>query len=149
LAQTQPPPGKGLLINDKEVNMKTVSETRKVSNFRRLELCETVNWVDLIAEPGETEQLTIEGPPEYIDRVVSEVQGDTLKVSLSGSLSDKVKDALTTSLTRKMVTYHLTAKNLVEIEVAGLIRVNLDAYGENRPMVKDLLPRPPIQPWPN
>lgn len=126
----------------------TVSETTKVSGFQRLELCETANWVDLVVEPGEPELLTIEGPPEYVARVKSEVRGETLRVSLAGGLSDKVKDALTTSLTRKKITYHLTAKNLVEIKVIGLIRVNLEAYGENRPVVQDRLPAPPIQPRP-
>ena len=128
--------------------METISETRDVSGFRRLELRETVNWVELIAVPGETEQLTIEGPPEYVARVKSEVRGETLVMSLSGNLSDRVKDALTTSLTRKTVTYHLTAENLVEIEVAGLIRVNLEAYGDNWPVVVDRLPGPPIRPRP-
>lgn len=126
--------------------METTSETRIVSGVRRLELHETVNWVDLVVEPGEPEQLTIEGPPAYVARVKSAVRGDTLQVSLAGRLSDRVKNALTTSLTRKTVTYHLTAKNLVEIEAVGLIRVNLDAYGDVRPVIKDRLPLPPIPP---
>jgi hypothetical protein len=123
--------------------MKTTVETRSVSGFQRLELREGANWVDLVVEPGEPELLTIEGPPEYAARVKSEVRGDTLKVSLGGGLSDKVKDALTTSLTRQTIRYHLTAKHLVEIEVVGLIWVDLEAYGDKRPVVKDRLPAPP------
>jgi len=126
--------------------MNSASETREVGGFERLELSETVNWVDLVVEPGEPEKLIIEGPPAYVARVKSAVRGDTLQVSLAGGLSDRVKDALTTSLTRKTVTYHLTAKNLVEIKVIGLIQVNLDAYGDVRPVVKDRLPLPPTPP---
>ena len=123
--------------------MNTASHTRKVSGFRRLEVRATANWVNLIVEPGEPELLRIEGPPGYIARAESEVRGETLIVSLTGTLSDKIRDALTTSLTRKTVTYHLIAKNLVEIEVTGLVRVNLDAYRDNRPVVINRLPAPP------
>lgn len=108
--------------------MKTISETRELNAFRRFELFEPVNYVSLTIEPGEVDQLTIVGPPEYVARVKSEVKGRTLKVSLGGSLSEKVKDALTTSLTRKSVRYYLIAKNLEEIKLTGFIRANLEAY---------------------
>jgi hypothetical protein len=130
----------------KGIQMETRAETRNVSGFQRLEVREGANWVDLVVKPGEPELLTIEGPPGYVARVKSEVRGDTLKVSLAGGLSAKVKDALTTSLTRQTVRYHLTARNLVEIEVTGLVQVHLEAYGDDRPVVKDRLPAPPRPP---
>jgi hypothetical protein len=128
--------------------MKTVTETRNVSGFQRFELRETANCVRLIVEPGEPERLMIKGSPEYVARVKSEVIDETLKVSLTGGLTDKLKDALTTSPVRKSVAYQLIAKNLVEIELTGLIRVNLEAYGDHQPVIKECFPKPPIQPCP-
>ena len=128
--------------------MKTVSETRNMCGFRRFEICETVNCVRLIVEPGEPERLVIEGSPDYLARVMSEVVGETLSVSLTGGLTDKLKDALTISPMRKIATYHLTAQNLDEIKLVGLIRVNLEAYDDHRPVIMECFPSPPIQPCP-
>ena len=85
--------------------------TREFGGFERLELRDRTNWVDLIIEPGEGEALVIEGPLEILTRIKTEVQAGTLKIALGGNLVQKVQGALTTSLSRKKVRYHLTARD--------------------------------------
>jgi hypothetical protein len=122
--------------------------TREFGGFERLELRDRTNWVDLIIEPGEREALVIEGPPEILTRIKTEVQAGTLKIALGGNLFQKVQDALTTSLSRKKVRYHLTAKRLTEVKVFGMVNVDVSAFGKERPTVKYAGPVPPNIPVP-
>lgn len=122
--------------------------TREVGGFERLELRDRTNWVDLIIEPGEREALVIEGPVEILARIKTEVQAGTLKIELGGNLFQKVQDALTTSLSRKKVRYHLTAKRLTEVKVFGMVNVDVSAFGKDRPKVKYAGAVPPNIPVP-
>ncbi len=135
--------------NVKKVYMSDdATETREVSGFERLELRDRTNWVNLIIEPGEQEALVIEGPSEILARIKTEVQAGTLKITLGGNLLQKVQDALTTSLTRKKVRHHLTAKRLIEVKVFGMVNVDVSAFGKEKPTVKYAGPLPPNIPVP-
>ena len=135
--------------NEKKVSMSDdATVTREVGGFERLELRDRTNWVDLIIEPGEREALVIEGPSEILARIKTDVQAGTLKIALGGNLLQKVQDALTTSLSRKKVRYHLTAKRLTEVKVFGYVNVDVSAFGKERPTVKYAGPVPPNIPVP-
>lgn len=121
----------------------TVTTIRNLQEFRFLELCDPANWVDLIITSGDKESLTITGPAKIASRIKTKVEQDTLVISLGGGLIDKILDALTTSLTRSKVTYHLTVRRLDEIDLCGLIRVDTAGIETAKPIIRRLAP-PPI-----
>ncbi|HEX5828872.1 MAG TPA: hypothetical protein VFY23_15215 [Candidatus Limnocylindrales bacterium] len=114
--------------------------------FTQIELRDPVNRVDLVAEPADHEAVSMTGPEEMLDRVRLAVSGETLFITLTGSLADHVRDALTTSLTRRRLTYRVVTRRLVEVRVRGLVHVSVDAFGDDAPEVRSLGPRPPIMP---
>jgi hypothetical protein len=125
-----------------------VSEARDVPPFDRIDLRDRTNWVDLTAEPGDSETLEVEGPPEMIARVHTWVEGDTLRITLAGSVADLLRDAVTTSLTRKHLVYRIRVRRLLEVRVAGLVRVSVHAFGKDAHVVTRLEPQPPAVPRP-
>jgi hypothetical protein len=122
------------------------TELRDTAPFDRLEVHDPANEVDVIVEPGDRQHLAIEGPPEIVARVRTVVIDRTLMVTLAGGLSDRLRDAVTTSLTRHHVTYRITTPRLLEVRVAGLVRVAIEGFGSNRPVVTSLEPHPPAMP---
>lgn len=124
------------------------SEVREVPAFERIELRDPTNWVDLVAEPGERESVVVEGPPEMLVRVRTRVKDRTLRITLAGSLAQHVRDALTTSLTRQHLVYRIRAPRLLEVRVAGLVRVAVEAFGADAPVVHRPQPQPPAMPQP-
>ncbi len=118
----------------------TVTRGRDLQEFRRLELCDPANWVDLVIESGETESLTITGPAQMVSRIETKVKKNTLTISLGGNLLDKIIDSLTTSLTRKKITYHLIVRQLDVIDLCGLIRVDTRGLETTKPLIRRIGP---------
>lgn len=118
-----------------------------VAPFERMELRDPVNWVDIVAEPGERELVVVEGPPSMLARLRADVEDGTLRITLGGSVADHVRDAFTTSLTRRRLTYRVQARRLLEVRVGGLVRIAVHAFGENAPVVTRLGPHPPAPPF--
>ena len=117
-----------------------ISSTHNLPEFRYLELCDSANWVDLFISSGEKEVLTIQGPARLINRIDTTVNDDTLVISVRGSLLDKINDALTTSLTRKKISYHLSVRQLEGIDLCGLIRLDTSGLKSKPPMINHLNP---------
>jgi hypothetical protein len=82
-----------------------------------------MNWVTL--QQGEPEQLEIEADPDVLARIEVEVAGDRLTISNAGSWTDRLRDALSTSLTRQQVTYRLAVRDLTQLKVGGMARVDM------------------------
>jgi hypothetical protein len=120
----------------------------EAASFRRVELRDPTNWVEFIVEPGAPVALSIEGSRDFVGRVRTRVDGGTLLITLAGSLTEKVRDALRTSLTRRRLTYRLRAPDLIEVAVLGMVQVTVDAFGTDRPVVTRLEPAPPQAPHP-
>lgn len=118
----------------------TVTRSRDLQEFRRLELCDPANWVDLVIESGETENLTITGPAKIVSRIKTRVKNNILTISLDGNFLDKIRDSLTTSLTRKRIAYHLTVRQLDEIDLCGLIRVDTCGLEIRKPTIRRIGP---------
>jgi hypothetical protein len=116
------------------------TDTRNLPDFRYLYLCDSANWVDLVITSGEREELTIKGPTSLVARVRTSVEHDTLIISLGGSLWDKIRDAMTTSLTRKKITYLLTVSQLEGIELCGLIRLDTSELDSEKPVIRQVNP---------
>ncbi len=124
------------------------SEVRQVAAFERVELRDPTNWVDLVVAPGERQIVVVEGPLEMVARVRTRVEDGTLRITLAGSIADHVRDAFTTSLTRQRLVYRIHAPRLLEVMVAGLVRVGVDAFGPDAPVVTRLRPGAPAMPLP-
>lgn len=119
-----------------------------MERVRRIQLQDPTNWALLVLEPGEPESLSVEGPPDVIRRVRAKVNGETLVIDLGGGLGERVRDALTTSLTRQHVTYRVRALHLAEVRVRGLVSVDAGAFGTDAPRVTRLEPTPTAPPPP-
>ena len=124
------------------------SEVREVAAFERIELRDPTNWVDLVVRPDERYLVVIEGSPEMIARIHTIVEDGTLRIRLGGSIADHVRDAFTTSLTRQCLVYRIHAPRLLEVRVAGLVRVAAHEFGANAPVITHLEPRAPVMPEP-
>jgi hypothetical protein len=124
------------------------SEVRDVPPFERVELRDPTNWVDLLVQPGKRQIVVVEGPAEMLARVRTRVEDRTLRITLEGSVADHVRDAFTTSLTRQRLVYRIHAPRLLEVRVAGLVRVTVHAFGADAPVVTELEPHVPVMPEP-
>lgn len=99
-------------------------EKREVDSFDRLVLrvCNVVNQVQITQ--GERASLTIEARPEILSKIKTAVRGGALVIWQDGGWLDKLASALTTSLTRPTVRYHLTVTDLACLELAGFVHAN-------------------------
>jgi hypothetical protein len=118
----------------------TVTTTRDLEEFRFLELCDSANFVDLVITSGGKESLTITGPAKMVSRIETEVNQDTLVISLGGGLIAKILDALTTSLSRRKVIYELTVRQLDAVDLCGLIRVDTRGIETAKPIIRRIGP---------
>ena len=101
-----------------------VVENREVRNFDRVVLGVHNMMNQIQITQGEHESLTIEARPEVLSKITTAVSGGELAIRLDGSLLDKLGFALSTSLTRPMVRYHLTVKNLTCLDLTGFVHAN-------------------------
>jgi hypothetical protein len=124
------------------------SEVRELAPFERIELRDPTNWVDLVVRPDERHLVVIEGSPEMVARVHTSVEDGTLRIRLGGNIADHVRDAFTTSLTRECLVYRIHARRLLEVRVAGLVRVVAHDFGPNAPVIAHLEPHAPVMPEP-
>ncbi|MBP1705455.1 MAG: hypothetical protein H6Q36_1194 [Chloroflexi bacterium] len=121
------------------------TRTLDLVRFERIELRDPANWVDLIVDPGAAERITVHGPRDLVDRVRIDVRRDSLHIGLAGTVTERVRDALTTSLNRRHLTYRIQARRVLEVRVRGLVRVSVTAFGADAPVVTRLVPHPA---WP-
>ncbi|HNS50183.1 MAG TPA: DUF2807 domain-containing protein [Anaerolineae bacterium] len=104
----------------------TVTETRLVTGFNRVVLA-APHSNELIITQGNREALTIEGPADLVPRLVTDVRHRTLYLGTGGGLLEKVKDALTTSLTRPHIRFCLAVREIAAIEVSAMAQVRAAA----------------------
>jgi hypothetical protein len=111
------------------------SQSIVLEPFDRIVLRDPANQVELIVCPAERSGLTIQAPDSVRRRMRIEVQERTLRVDLTGTLLERIQDALTTSLTRKHVRLIVSAPSLCRIDVLGWVSVDTRACGDNQPQV--------------
>lgn len=99
-------------------------ESREVGSFDRviLRVYNMVNQVQITQ--GERASLTIEARIEILSKIKTAVRDGSLVIWQDGSWLDKLASALTTSLTRPTVRYHLTVMDLACLELAGFVQAN-------------------------
>lgn len=100
------------------------TETRQVSGFERVLIRGNTCSAQLFISQGEQEGLTIEAPPEYLDRLHSQVKDGKLTVRLRGNWLQELEDALATCLNRPHIIYYLKVRKLTSLEVQCAYRVH-------------------------
>ena len=102
-----------------------VVENREVGGFNRVVLSVHNMMNEIQITQGEVESLTIEAPAGILPKITTAVRGGELAIQLDGSLMDKLRFALATSLTRQVVRYHLTVKKLACLELVGFVHADV------------------------
>lgn len=82
-----------------------------------------MNWMTL--RQGEPELLVIEAAGDVLDQIGASVSDGRLTIRNNGTWTERLRDALSTSLTRQQVTYQLTVRDLSQLEVLGMARVDM------------------------
>jgi hypothetical protein len=95
----------------------TQTETRQISDFDQVSIKGNTCSAQVLITQGQQEGLTIEAPPEYLDRLRSEVKDRKLTVRLQDSWLQELEDALATCLNRPHILYRLTVRQLTYLEV--------------------------------
>jgi len=100
------------------------SQSRDVADFQHVTL--TGQYIhELFITQGDSESLTIESSPKIMDRIESTVENGKLSLKLGGGLGDRLRDAITTSLSRPHIVYHLNVRQLRSLEVLATAFVNI------------------------
>ncbi len=95
----------------------------RVSGFDRVLLRgQHEHWLTIVQ--GEREALKIQAPPQLRERLEAFVAGGQLTLGLRGGLTQRMSDAVATSLTRKRIQYHLTVTDLTALEIYGIAYVS-------------------------
>lgn len=103
-----------------------VTVTREVHGFNRVSFrAEHEN--ELIITQGDRESLVINAPEDIANRVEADVADGRLKIRVTGSWTQKISDALTTTFTRPKIRYELFVRTLEELEVQSVSRVKIAA----------------------
>jgi hypothetical protein len=100
------------------------TEIRQVSGFEQVSIRGNTCSAQLFINQGEQEGLTIEAPPEYLNRLHSQVKDGKLTLRLRGSWLQELEDALTTCMNRPHIVCHLKVRELTSLEVQCAYRVH-------------------------
>lgn len=99
------------------------TRTVDVGSFNRLELQAINVETDLTIEQGDREALTLEAPAHVLTRIETNVHDGKLIIGLGGGWTDRIKDAVQTSLTRPHVRCDVMARKLNGLEIKSLAHV--------------------------
>jgi nucleoid-associated protein YgaU len=111
----------------------SIKESREVSGFDRVTLKE---FGKLIITQGEEESLTIESPPEVMDRITTEVKDRELILGLKGGFLDRFSDFISSSLSGHQITFYLGVKDLRGLNIFGAGSATADDISTNQLKLK-------------
>ena len=107
------------------------TQVREITDVQRVRLrSQYAN--ELFIEQSEDETLTIETSPRVLERIETIVEAGLLSIDLAGGLGDRVRDALTTSLTRPHVVIRLSLSQLRGLDIAALAYVRVGRMQTDR-----------------
>ncbi|NHJ47426.1 MAG: DUF2807 domain-containing protein [Asgard group archaeon] len=112
-----------------------ISEKREVKNFSKVVLKEHHEG-ELYITFGRKEGLTIEAPEDIITRIETSVSDDTLTIKTTGTVLEKIGDAIRTTLTRKVIKYHLIVRDLQSLDITGIIKAEIEPLRARQFFVK-------------
>jgi len=111
------------------------TEIRQVSGFDQVSL-RSQHENHLAIRQGARESLTIQAPAEILTRIQSRVAQGRLTISLQGDWPARIRDALTTSLTRPRIHYRLCVKNLSLLEIYAMADVRIGSLEAQELQIK-------------
>lgn len=117
-------------------NNAATTQTRDVGPFDRITLGGNNAENEFVIRQGERESLSIEAPDEILARVETGTHDGHLRIRMAGSLADRIRDALATSLTRPHIRYTVTARSLTGLEVFGMTSVDMAGLKTGRLALK-------------
>jgi len=91
------------------------TEKREVSNFNQVVLQDIGH---LIITQGENEALTVEADEDLLAKIITEVRGEKLYLSLGKDWLDRLT-SLATLFENRQIKYNLTIKNITGVQIAG------------------------------
>ncbi len=104
----------------------TLTKIYPVSNFDRV-LLRAQHENHLTILQGDQEALTIQAPADVLSRTKAQVRSGVLEISQGGDWMDRLRDALTTSLTRPEIYYTLRVERLASLEVYAIATITADS----------------------
>lgn len=99
------------------------SEKRDIADFDQVYL-KVHHEAELTITQGEHNSLSIIAPGDMLQNIVETVKDGKLTLTSKGKWYEKARDAVRTSITRKVVKYNLKVKNLKQLEIDGIARVS-------------------------
>lgn len=115
-------------MNTPSGNIRTVA----IADFDRIALHVLNIENELVVQRGQRQSLTIEAEPELFDKLEAEVRDGRLDIHTAGGWADKIKSALSTSLTRPHVKYIVTTPRLSGLDIDCLAEVYADQIETDR-----------------
>lgn len=91
------------------------TEKREASNFNQVVLQDISH---LVITQGETEALTVEADQDLLAKIITEVRGETLYLSLGKDWLDRLT-SLATLFENRQIKYYLTLKTITGVQIAG------------------------------
>lgn len=106
----------------------TITETRDVQNFNRVDL-RSFGTVEIVQ--GESESLTIEADQELLPKIQTEVRDGTLIVDIGRDWLEKIFSGLLI-LGDQRVHYHLKVKDIQTLRLSGRFEAHSEAIRADR-----------------
>jgi hypothetical protein len=91
------------------------TEKREASNFNQVVLQDIGH---LVITQGETEALTVEADQDLLAKIITEVRGETLYLSLGKDWLDRLT-SLASLFENRQIKYYLTLKTITGVQIAG------------------------------
>ena len=107
-----------------------------LGDFEEIIFRDPTNWVDLVLHEAEQPGIRIIGPELMTRRYRCWIRGSRLYIALGGTITERIIDAFTTSLTRKHVRIEVDVLRLVRVKATGLVTVDGSALHALRPEIQ-------------
>ncbi len=107
-----------------------VTVNRDVKDFDYIEIHEHHEG-ELTISLGEKEALSIEAPADMIDRIETHVHDNKLIIKTGGNIITRIGDSFRTSITRRKIKYNLIVKELIGVEISGILKATINAMKSN------------------
>ncbi len=102
-------------------NKELITATHILSNFDKVIISEPQE-ADLNIIQSDREELIIKGLAEIVNNTTTNIENGNLTIKMEASIWKKLKESIKSSFDRTPTNYTLYVKNLVRLEINGVIR---------------------------
>lgn len=100
-----------------------MKESREIHDIQKVVLR---GYGELIINQGEDESLEIDADEELMDHIKTKVQDGVLRIDVVGDWLDRITTFFARGFESQRIIYYLTVKDLEELYVSGVAKVNMD-----------------------